>query len=83
MRSRSCSSGGGNAAIALGEHDPGDPRGEGLEHADFLALDAALDRLKDYNERSAEIVMHRYFAGRTIEETAEFLGTSIGPVKAG
>ena len=47
----------------------------------LLALDAALDRLARRNDRLARIVEHRYFAGFTIEETADALGVSTMTVK--
>lgn len=41
---------------------------------DLLALDEALKRLEAKDSRKAQIVMLRYFAGLTIEQTAEVLG---------
>jgi RNA polymerase sigma factor (TIGR02999 family) len=43
---------------------------------DMLALDEALERLACQDRRSADVVMLRYFAGLTIEETAKALGIS-------
>jgi RNA polymerase sigma factor (TIGR02999 family) len=43
---------------------------------DMLALDEALTRLRDHDPRKADVVMLRYFAGLTIEETAKVLGVS-------
>jgi RNA polymerase sigma factor (TIGR02999 family) len=43
---------------------------------DILALDEALERLRESDTRKADVVMLRYFAGLTIEETAKVLGTS-------
>ena len=43
---------------------------------EVLALDEALTRLAALHERQAEVVELRYFAGFTIEETADLLGTS-------
>ena len=43
---------------------------------DMLALDEALNRLRNHDKRKADVVMMRYFAGLTIEETARMLGTS-------
>lgn len=40
---------------------------------DMLALDEALDRLQAHDERKYRVVMLRYFAGLTIEETASAL----------
>jgi RNA polymerase sigma factor (TIGR02999 family) len=43
---------------------------------DLLALDEALGELRRADERQAEIVMLRFFAGLTAEQTAEALGIS-------
>ncbi len=43
---------------------------------EVLALDEALDRLALLSARQAEVVKMRYFAGFTIQETAELLGLS-------
>lgn len=46
-------------------------------HADqILAVDVALERLHDMDERLARVVECRYFAGLTDAETAEALGAS-------
>jgi len=45
-----------------------------------LAIDEALDRLEQTNSRMAEVVMQRYFAGLTVDETADVLGVSSGTV---
>ncbi|HEV8060353.1 MAG TPA: ECF-type sigma factor [Gemmataceae bacterium] len=44
---------------------------------DLLALDEALDKLAAMDSRKAELVKLRYFAGLTIEQTAEVLGVSV------
>lgn len=49
--------------------------------ADWIDLDDALLRLEELNERHCRIVECRCFAGMTIEETAEALGTSPATVK--
>jgi len=41
-----------------------------------LALDAALERRAHLDPRAAEVVKHRFFAGLTLDETAEVLGVS-------
>lgn len=46
------------------------------EASEVLALDAALDRLAAADERAAAVVQYRFFAGLTLDETAEVLGTS-------
>ncbi|MEM8962727.1 MAG: sigma-70 family RNA polymerase sigma factor [Acidobacteriota bacterium] len=43
---------------------------------DLLALDQALDELATLDARQAKLVELRFFAGLTIEETAEVLGVS-------
>jgi RNA polymerase sigma factor (TIGR02999 family) len=48
---------------------------------DVLALDEALERLRSQDQRKAEVVMLRYFAGLTIEETAKVLGVSEATVE--
>jgi len=42
--------------------------------AELLALDVALEQLAKDHPEAAEVVQLRYFAGRTIEETAAALG---------
>jgi RNA polymerase sigma factor (TIGR02999 family) len=44
--------------------------------ADLIELDAALDKLAAKDQRKAELVKLRYFAGLTIEQAAEALGIS-------
>jgi RNA polymerase sigma factor (TIGR02999 family) len=72
-----------------------DKRGAGSEHvqiddvvvaartrpASLVALDEALTRLEAMSERQARIVECRFFAGMSVEETAEALGTSAATVK--
>jgi len=70
-------------------------RGGGVPHVTFeeaqglseeradrvLALDEALKELAVHNKRHSRIVECRFFAGLTIEETAEVLGISTATVK--
>jgi RNA polymerase sigma-70 factor, ECF subfamily len=49
--------------------------------AELVALDEALTRLEAMNERQARVVECRYFAGMSVEETAEVLNTSPATVK--
>jgi RNA polymerase sigma factor (TIGR02999 family) len=51
------------------------------EDADVLALHEALERLERLDAKQARIVELRYFAGLTIEETAEATGVSPATVK--
>lgn len=48
---------------------------------DILGVDAALERLATLSPRAAQVVELRYFAGLSIEETADTLGTSPATVK--
>ncbi len=48
---------------------------------DVLALDEALEGLKQVGERYAQIVEMRFFGGMTMKEIAELLGVSIGTVE--
>lgn len=43
---------------------------------DLLALDEALNRLAEFDQRKSRIVELRYFGGLSFEETAEVLGVS-------
>jgi len=47
----------------------------------MLALDAALTRLGEFDERKARVVMLRYFAGLSIEQTAMAIGISVATTK--
>ena len=71
--------GGGLLRVTLGEETLA---AEGPE-VDFLALDAALDRLARQDEQKSRIVELRYFGGLSNEETAEALGVSPRTVKRG
>ncbi|USN97932.1 MAG: sigma-70 family RNA polymerase sigma factor [Phycisphaeraceae bacterium] len=48
---------------------------------DLVALDDALERLADLDERKVHVVQLRYFGGFTIEETATILGISPAQTK--
>ena len=48
---------------------------------DLVALDEALNRLAEFDERQAKVVELRYFSGMTEEETAEVLGISPATVR--
>jgi RNA polymerase sigma-70 factor (ECF subfamily) len=47
----------------------------------FVALDDALKALEALDPRKSKVVEMRYFAGMSIEETAEALHLSIGTIK--
>ena len=48
---------------------------------DLIALDDALTRLAEMDERQSRIVELRFFSGMSVEETAEVLGISAATVK--
>jgi RNA polymerase sigma factor (TIGR02999 family) len=48
---------------------------------DLIALDDALTKLSKKDKTKAELVKLRYFAGLTIDQTAEFLGISPATAK--
>jgi RNA polymerase sigma-70 factor (ECF subfamily) len=49
-------------------------------HIDALALDEALRRLEEVDERKCRVVELRFFAGQSIAQTAEILGVSANTV---
>lgn len=59
--------------------DPAPMESEGAR-VDILALDAALTKLAEVDERKAQVVMLRYFSGLTPEETALALDISLPTV---
>ena len=65
--------GGGRRPIPLDDQDlpvPGD-------NEDVLAVDSALSRLAESDETAARLVELRFFAGMTVEESADILGMSV------
>jgi RNA polymerase sigma factor (TIGR02999 family) len=54
---------------------------EATNPAAMLTLDEAIDELKRFDERLAEVVMLRYFSGLSVEETAAALESSPRTVK--
>ena len=51
-------------------------KSDGLEPAEFLALDAALTKLASVDPREAQVVELRFFVGLSNEEIASFLDVS-------
>lgn len=49
---------------------------------ELLELDQALGRLGRHSERQARVVEHRFFAGMSVQETADALGVSTRTVEA-
>jgi RNA polymerase sigma factor (TIGR02999 family) len=78
--------GGGRARRALDSAtlaiaDPTPTPGNDGSGVDLIGLDAALVSLERRDKRQAEVVLLRYFAGLTVEQTAEALGVSAATVK--
>jgi len=76
--------GGGKAPVSFEESvhpPPGADGGRAVEPERILALDAALGRLDEINTRQARVVECRFFAGLSVEETAQALEVSEPTVK--
>lgn len=72
---RSDKRGGGIAPLPLDESlVPADSR------AEFLDLDAAIDKLQELDRRMSDIVVMHYYGGLTYDEVAEATGTSAATV---
>jgi RNA polymerase sigma-70 factor (ECF subfamily) len=70
--------GGGEQPVPLEEVEPF----LSLEESDeILALDAAIDRLANLDARAAKVVEQRFYAGLSVEETAQLLGVSAKTVQ--
>jgi RNA polymerase sigma factor (TIGR02999 family) len=69
--------GGGAHKISLDGIDVADEE----RASELVALDAALTRLESFSERLARIVELRFFAGLSVEETAEALGAQPHQIK--
>ena len=73
---RSAKRGGGGAHhITLSEASPTQERAE-VDAVDVIALDEALARLTTLDPAKGRLVELRYFAGLSVDETAEALGVS-------
>jgi RNA polymerase sigma factor (TIGR02999 family) len=69
--------GGGMHEITLTDLNVGVPE----RRVDLLALDEALSRLAELDERRARVLELRYFGGLTEREAAETLGVSVATVR--
>ncbi len=65
--------GGGNRRVSLVTSDGAMT---GPDQIDLLALDEALTRLSELDERKAKLIELRYFAGLSLEDAAEALGVA-------
>jgi RNA polymerase sigma-70 factor (ECF subfamily) len=71
--------GAGSIPLVLDEEMPA--AGQPLDAVDALDLDRALQQLEHLDPNQGRIVELRFFAGLTVEETADALGISPGTVK--
>jgi RNA polymerase sigma-70 factor, ECF subfamily len=71
--------GAGSVPLVLNEEMPAP--GQPVDAVDALDLDRALQRLEHLDPNQGRIVELRFFAGLTVEETADALGISSGTVK--
>lgn len=69
--------GGDRVRVTLEQH----MRTSDPEPRDIVDLERALSRLERENERRAQVVVCRFFAGMRVDETAEALGISEATVK--
>lgn len=75
--------GAGKAPVPLDDVVEGEVAGLLSERQadEVLALEDALGRLATLDERAARVVQHRFFAGLSLEETAEVLDVSVKTVQ--
>lgn len=78
-RKKSLRSGGDHVRVDLGEADL--RAGGASKLDDLIALDEALQKLAEKDETKASLVKLRYFAGLTIQQSAELLGISVATAK--
>jgi RNA polymerase sigma factor (TIGR02999 family) len=69
--------GGGALRVSLSEAD----KIAREQSTDLVALDDALQGLEKLDARQAQVVELRFFAGLSLEETAEALRVSVGTVR--
>ena len=77
-RRKASKRGGGQAMATFDEGLMGKPNARA---DDLIALDEALERLSQLNERQASVVNFRFFGGLTHEEIAEVLKVSVPTVR--
>jgi RNA polymerase sigma factor (TIGR02999 family) len=80
---RAVKRGSGAVTLDLNDVNAAAAPASALAPVDLLDLDAALQSLEALDAEQGRIVELRYFAGLSIEETAEALGTSPSTVKRG
>ncbi len=78
---RSQRHGGRHERVALTDNLPAATNDESADGMDLLALDDARQKLERLDPRKAQVVSLRYFAGLSVEETADALDLSPATVK--
>ena len=73
---------GGDQLRSVQTDDLPEPRIDPLDYAVLMTLDDALTRLRAAHPECFEVVAQRYFAGRTIRETARALGIDVDEVRS-
>lgn len=73
--------GGGVAPVSLNDALHAGGQSGGVDGMEVLLLHEAIERLSVFDPVQARIIELRYFAGLSIEDTADALGTSISTVK--
>ena len=49
---------------------------------DLLALEETMGRLREFNRRWYDVVDYRFYADRSLQETADLLGVGLTTVKS-
>ena len=69
--------GGGQRAVTLDDY----MLGEDAPSVDILSLDAALNKLEEYDARKAKVIEQQYFAGMSHQQIADNLGVNVRTVE--
>ncbi|MFN0060348.1 MAG: ECF-type sigma factor [Planctomycetota bacterium] len=69
--------GGKRAHVKIDDLDNAVAARQGLDPADLLALDEALEKLSAVEARQAQVVRYRFLLGLTASQTAELLGVTV------
>jgi RNA polymerase sigma factor (TIGR02999 family) len=80
-RSRDREKRGGNAVIVSFAEALDKPTPDSAANADVMAVDEALKQLEQIDPRKCKIIEMRFFAGLSLEETAEALNVSVATVR--
>jgi RNA polymerase sigma-70 factor, ECF subfamily len=66
--------------VSLSDLGPAD-LGVDYDPDELLTLDRAIERLRSFDSRAAEVVLLRFYAGLSVEEVAEALGVADRTIK--